>query len=107
MTTKLKQELEKIALLKLKVPTLEKRESECYDLHVCHVQNLKNALEGAYKLGIKENETKYNKLIEAIKDFHKAKNRYHSQIACARLFELAGLPAQYPDNYKKHENSKC
>jgi len=46
-----------------------------------------------------ENENK--SLIEAIKKFHKAKNRYHSQIACAEMFELVGLPAQYPDNYER------
>jgi hypothetical protein len=42
-----------------------------------------------------------NQLISAIKDFHRAKNRYHSQIAAAKMFELAGLSAQYPDGYKK------
>jgi hypothetical protein len=44
---------------------------------------------------------KYNNVIEAIKNCHKAKNRYHSQIAWAKLFELADLPAEYPENYER------
>jgi uncharacterized protein with HEPN domain len=44
---------------------------------------------------------KYNNIIEAIKNCHKAKNRYHSQIAWAKLFELANLPAEYPENYER------
>ncbi len=46
-------------------------------------------------------KTKYNNIIEAIQNCHKAKNRYHSQIAWAKLFELAGLPAEYPENYER------
>ncbi len=33
---------------------------------------------------------------EAIKNFYKAKGRHNSQIAAARMFELVGLPAEYP-----------
>jgi hypothetical protein len=51
------------------------------------------------RLRLLEEENK--NLIEAIKKFHKTKNRYDSQIACAQMFELAGLPAQYPDNYER------
>ena len=40
------------------------------------------------------------KLREAIKNFYEVKGRYNSQIAAAKLFELVGLPAQYPENYK-------
>jgi hypothetical protein len=107
MNSKIDEELEKIALLWLNIPTLEEREAESYDLHACHVHNLKKALQEAYELG-KENVrvTECKELVEAIRNFHKTKNRYDSQIACAKLFELAGLPNQYPSNYKKHENSK-
>jgi hypothetical protein len=51
------------------------------------------------RLRLLEEENK--NLIEAIKKFHKTKNRYDSQIACAKMFELVGLPAQYPENFKK------
>jgi hypothetical protein len=51
MNPKIDEELEKIALLWLNIPTLEERESECYDLHLCHVHNLKKALQEAYELG--------------------------------------------------------
>jgi septal ring factor EnvC (AmiA/AmiB activator) len=51
------------------------------------------------RLRLLEEENK--NLIEAIKKFHKTKNRYDSQIACAKMFELVGLPAQYPDNYER------
>ena len=99
------KELERIANVWLNTKTLETKTSS-EDFYECAVWNIREALESAYKLGIKENETKYNQLKKAIKDFHKAKNRYHSQIACAKLFELAGLPAQYPENYIKNENTK-
>jgi len=50
---------------------------------------------------IRVNPQLTTQLISAIKEFHRAKNRYHSQIAAAKMFELVGLPAQYPDGYKK------
>ena len=46
-------------------------------------------------------KTKYNNIIEAIQNCHKTKNKYHSQIAWVKLFELAGLPAEYPENYER------
>jgi hypothetical protein len=51
------------------------------------------------ELNLREKQNKL--MVEAIKNFHKAKNRYHSQIACAEMFELVGLPAQYPENYER------
>lgn len=42
-----------------------------------------------------------NQLIAAITEFYRAKNRHHAQIAAAKMFELAGLPAQYPESNKK------
>ena len=48
-------------------------------------------------------QKKYEELVEAVKNFYKVKGRHNSQIAAAKLFELAGLPAQYPENYKKNE----
>jgi hypothetical protein len=102
MNSKIDEELEKIALLWLNIPTLEERESESYDFHACHVHNLKKALQEAYELGKEDiRSTDCKELVEAIKDFYKAKDRYQSQIACAKLFELAGLSNQYPSNYKK------
>jgi len=43
-----------------------------------------------------------NQLIVAITEFCRAKNRHHAQIAVAKMFELAGLPAQYPESSKPH-----
>jgi hypothetical protein len=37
-----------------------------------------------------------DELRKAIKNFYKAKGRHNSQIAAARMFELVGLPAEYP-----------
>ena len=37
-----------------------------------------------------------DELLKAIKNFYKAKGRHNSQIAAARMFELVGLPAEYP-----------
>jgi len=51
------------------------------------------------ELNLREKQNKL--MVEAIKNFHKAKNRYHSQIACAKMFELVGLPSQYPENYER------
>jgi hypothetical protein len=34
--------------------------------------------------------------LDAIRSFYKAKGRHNSQIAAAKMFELAGLPAEYP-----------
>lgn len=42
----------------------------------------------------------YYTLLAAVEALHAAKGRYNTQIAAARLFELAGLPAIYPANYK-------
>ena len=33
---------------------------------------------------------------EAIRQFYKAKGRFNSQIACAKMFEIVGLPFEYP-----------
>jgi hypothetical protein len=43
---------------------------------------------------------------EAIKNYYEAKGRYNSQIAAAKMFEIAGLPALYPANYLKKEAAK-
>lgn len=45
-----------------------------------------------------------DELIKVIKNWFKVEGRYHSQIAAAKMAELVGLPAQYPENYKKNEN---
>lgn len=44
--------------------------------------------------------------MEAIRQFYKAKGRFNSQIACAKMFEIVGLPADYPVNYQKKEGGK-
>ena len=93
------KDLEKIALKYLGIPTLEPRGSDSLDFHDCGVASIKEALEKAYELGQKNNKELSDKLLKAINSFYKAKDRYQSQIACAKLFELAGLPAKYPDNY--------
>jgi tRNA isopentenyl-2-thiomethyl-A-37 hydroxylase MiaE len=36
-------------------------------------------------------------LKDAIKNWFKVQGRYHSQIAAARMAELVGLPAHYPE----------
>lgn len=41
-------------------------------------------------------ERERDELRKAIKNFYKAKGRHNSQIAAARMFELVGLPAEYP-----------
>lgn len=99
----MKPNLEKIALKFLRVPTLELRGSDSLDFHDCGVANIKQALENAYLLGTKDNKLLLDNLLNAINGLHKAKDRYQSQIACARLFELAGLSSQYPTNYKNRD----
>jgi len=94
------KDLEKIALKWLGIPTLEPRGSDSLDFHDCGVSNIKQALKDSYELGIKNSKELSDNLVKAINNFYKAKDRYQSQIACAKLFELAGLPAKYPDNYK-------
>ncbi len=42
----------------------------------------------------------------AIKNYYGAKGRYNSQIAAAKMFELVGLPIEYPANYLKKEGAK-
>ncbi len=39
---------------------------------------------------------KYRELMQAVWSLHKAKGRYHTQIAVCELFELCGLPAERP-----------
>ena len=95
------KKLERVALTNLDIPTLELRGSDRLDFHDCGVANIKQALNEAYNLGKCDNSKLLNEIIEAIKNFHKAKDRYQTQIACAKLFELVGLPTQYPDSYKE------
>ncbi len=41
-------------------------------------------------------KAKYRTLQAAVQKLHKAKGRYHTQIAAAELYELCGLPAERP-----------
>lgn len=50
-------------------------------------------------------QTRYEELVKAVENFYEVKGRYNSQIAAAKLFELAGLPAQYPENYKNERTN--
>jgi septal ring factor EnvC (AmiA/AmiB activator) len=43
---------------------------------------------------------------EAIENYYKVKGRHNSQIAAAKMFELVGLPTEYPANYQKKEACK-
>jgi hypothetical protein len=45
-------------------------------------------------------QKRYEELVEAVENFYDVKGRYNAQIAAAKLFELVGLPSQYPENYK-------
>lgn len=46
-------------------------------------------------------KTENDQLREAIKNWFKVEGRHNSQIAAAKMAELVGLPANYPENYKK------
>lgn len=50
-------------------------------------------------------QKRYEELMEAVKNFHEVKGRYNAQIAAAKMFELVGLPAQYPENYKNERTN--
>lgn len=45
-------------------------------------------------------QKKYEELVEAVKNFYNVRDRYNTQIAVAKMFELVGLPTSYPENYK-------
>ena len=47
-------------------------------------------------------EKENRQLKDAIKNWFKVQGRYHSQIAAARMAELVGLPAHYPEGYEKN-----
>lgn len=55
---------------------------------------------------LKDAERERDEAREAIRQFYKAKGRFNSQIACAKMFEIVGLPADYPVNYQKKEGGK-
>jgi hypothetical protein len=42
-------------------------------------------------------EKENRQLKDAIKNWFKVQGQYHSQIAAARMAELVGLPAHYPE----------
>jgi hypothetical protein len=45
-------------------------------------------------------EKENHQLKDAIKNWFKVQGRYNSQIAAARMAELVGLPAHYPEDYE-------
>jgi hypothetical protein len=45
-------------------------------------------------------EKENGQLKDAIKNWFKVQGRYNSQIAAARMAELVGLPAHYPEGYE-------
>ncbi len=53
-------------------------------------------LKAAPKEELESTKSHLEQIRRAVHEFYHAKGRYHSQIAAARLFELVGLPSQYP-----------